>query len=949
MTYELVKKPLSFKNKKLISPPYIFSVNLNKTASILMLFLSCVFNGYAQYSKAVDFYFETDTISAKQGESFINFLVLENLSGTEITVENIAPEIKYAGLLLSPQKSYVLNKDEKKRLPIKFLANTDFMKMESQKITFQMSYFSNEKQETKNASFFIDKDEERQIALYSFSRENYINPSMRETTISVFVENRSYSRRSIKLIFQSQYDELNLHPKAQTENLEAREKKLVEVKAGLRRNSSNFPEYTVQVEAVDLITNEKVGSTSLRIIALSNNRQIMRGSIHQPGQNFVELAYNENSSGQNYIQLRGNTGFSSGKETEFRFNITEDYFFQEGQYNLYDTWLEVERKGSLLRLGNVYGNDYNYSVSGRGGKVNLALDNNEEIEVFALENNYNLYGTYYPQNRGETILGAKYEFGTKNSFNGKISYLFDHNPRLDINSHLAHWKSSFTLDSIHNLQVETGVSHERDLIFKEEKGGASAGLNYSAYLGEWSFQSTNSYATKNYVGLNRGSFNLLQNIGYKLAPSQQIFLQYQNAQIAPEYLSYQNFVPGSTPYYRPEYFYGSQAVQIGYQFPIYNWNVFIAPKVEKQKNLVSFDFNELLSYRLRSNIGTSFQNQSLNVSMEYSYSKINTFPEWFYSFYSTLSYRYKNFSVNGSLKINPDDVIELNSYNQTSDDFINYSIYASYNFQTFNKTLSGSFAAGTHFSGLYRNENQNFSGNLEYKISSNWATTAYGNYSIYKSTQTYGFERNYYQFRIGIKKYFTRATLAGNYQVSLQLFEDTNANGILDTDEKVLANEPVRLDDFVAITDSKGKVNFQNVPKGNYTLKIQESAEARLMIDPILFVDQNLKLQIGLIENNKVTGRLVEIKQIYDVLETNVRGIIVYAKNEEGEVQSTVVNQNNEFEFFLKDGIYHIYIENDRYKFENPIKTIDVKRSINPDVLLFEYSKKDTTIKVKKF
>lgn len=904
---------------------------------------------FAQSTQELDFYFETDTIAVDQGKTFTNFLVIKNSSSEEVTIDKLVPEDNYPGALLLPPKTFALKAGQTKRFPIKFIVNTDFMKRESADISFVIDYIQVGKSKTQTTSFSVLKTIEKQLALYSFSRENYINPASKETTISIFIENRSYSRRSIKLSFKSLADELEISPNEQTVSLEAREKKLVEVKVGLRRNSNLFSDYNLQVNAYDLITNEEVGNITLKVIALSNNRQVQRGSIYQQGQNFAELAYNENSTGHNYLQFRGNTEFSSGKEIEGRMNIAGDYFLEENQYNLYDSWVELERKGSLLRLGNIYASDYDFSISGRGGKLVTPIGENQQIELLAVENIYNLYGTYFTQDKGATMIGAKYEYGTLNSFNGKVSYVYDHDPRLEIDSHLAHWKSSFALNYMHNFQVETGISHERGLIYEDQKSGASAGLNYNLHLGDWDFRSTNSFASKNYVGLNRGSYNLIQNIGYKLAPLQQIFIQYQNSQIAPEYLSNQNFIQGSVPNYRPEYFYSSQLAQIGYQFPISRWNILLSPKIEKQKNNANFNSHELLSYRLSSNIGTSFRNQSLNLSMEYSYSKADYNLDWFYSFTSTLSYRYKNLSLNGSLKANPNDVIDLNYYGYNNEDFINYNLYASYNFQTFNKSLSGSIAAGTNFSGLYKNENQNVSGNFEYKIASSWATTAYGNYSNYQSTQTNGYGGDNYQFRIGIKKYFLKATAAGNHKVSLQLFEDTNANGVLDTDEMILANHAVKLDNFIAITDKNGKVYFQNVPKGSYTIKIEESAEARLMMDPVIMVDKNLKLQVGLIKNIKVTGKLIEVKQAYDILETSVRGIIVYARDKKGVVQSTVVNQNDEFEFFLKDGTYDIYIENDKFKYENPIKTINVNRAINPEVLLFEYSKKDTTIKVKKF
>jgi len=103
------------------------------------------------------------------------------------------------------------------------------------------------------------------------------------------------------------------------------------------------------------------------------------------------------------------------------------------------------------------------------------------------------------------------------------------------------------------------------------------------------------------------------------------------------------------------------------------------------------------------------------------------------------------------------------------------------------------------------------------------------------------------------------------------------------------------------------------------------------------------------VKNIRVTGKLVEIKQAYDVLETDVTGIAVYAKSEEGTIYTAVVNQNNEFEFFLKDGKYEFFIENDKYNYIQPRQIILVTKEGNSESLVFEYKKKDTTIKVKRF
>ena len=108
-------------------------------------------------------------------------------------------------------------------------------------------------------------------------------------------------------------------------------------------------------------------------------------------------------------------------------------------------------------------------------------------------------------------------------------------------------------------------------------------------------------------------------------------------------------------------------------------------------------------------------------------------------------------------------------------------------------------------------------------------------------------------------------------------------------------------------------------------------------------------MNVGLVKNIRVAGRLTEVKQAYDSKETTVTGILVYAKSEDGEVHTAVVNQNNEFEFYLKDGKYEVYIKNDKFNFLQPNQTIEVTSEEEVETLLFEYKKKDTEIKVRRF
>ncbi|MDQ1162433.1 hypothetical protein QE422_002801 [Chryseobacterium sp. SORGH_AS 447] len=905
---------------------------------------------FAQEKKDIQIHFENDSVAVEKGSTFTNFLVIENKSSEEITVQNILPKEMYPGLLFYPKNNFTLGAGQSKNLPVKLIANVDFMKLRSNEIQFQVSYTTPTVTKNESASFFVNKGENKNIAIYTATFENFINPAVPESSILLTVENQGYSKRTVKIDLQSIPDGLEMMPRQQTVSLEGLEKQTVEIKIAVRKQNTLYPEFNINAIATDLLDNKIVGSNTLYLVVLSHNRQIARGNEAVNGSNFAEFSYNENSSGFNFLQLRGNTSFRVTDNLKSRFNLGADYYVEDGRYNLYDTWLEVQRKNTALRVGNINSIDYDYPVFGRGGKVSTQFGKNNQIEILALENNYNLYGTYFQQTKGSTIAGAKYGFGNGKSFTGKVSYLFDHDPRFNVDTQVANATTSYLINDKHSIRTEVGLSHEKGLSNRDENEGALMGANYEGKIGKWDIQSVNSFATKSYAGIKRGSFLSTQRIGRQFSDSQRAFIQYQNSQVDPEFLSFQSapIQPGNTSNLR-YYFNSTEAFGSGYQFSLKKWNFLLAPRVEKQQTANFYTSHELFSYRLEANISTTLGAHGLNLTAEYSYSKENSNPDWFNSLKATFSYRYKSFSLNGTAQWNATNVFDLTSYYNADRNFANYNVYASYNFQMLNNNLTGSFSAGTSYSELYKNLNSNVSGNLEYKISPSWSTTGYFNFSGYKSMAAYANTGSYYQFRVGIKKYFTTATAIGNHKVTFQLFEDKNFNGLLETGEPVLANEIVKLDNFVALTDKNGKVVFQNVPEGVYTLKVNESAGAQLMMDPVIMVNNNINRKVGLVKNIRVSGKLTEIKQAYDTVETDVTGIVVYAKSEDGMIYTAVVNQKNEFEFFLKDGKYDLYIENDKYSYTKPTQTINVTKEGYSGTVVFEYKKKDTVIKVKKF
>lgn len=211
-----------------------------RTILFFVLFLLQFSFAFAQEKKDIEIHFENNRVAVEKGSTFTNFLVIENKSSEEITIQNIIPQEKYPGLLFYPKNDFTLGAGQSKNLPVKLIANLDFMKMISNEIKFQVSYTTPTVTRTESASFFADKEENKNIAIYTATYENFINPAAPESSIMLIVENQGYSKRTVKIDLQSIPDGLEMMPKQHTVSLEGLEKQTIEIKIAVRNRIRFF-------------------------------------------------------------------------------------------------------------------------------------------------------------------------------------------------------------------------------------------------------------------------------------------------------------------------------------------------------------------------------------------------------------------------------------------------------------------------------------------------------------------------------------------------------------------------------------------------------------------------------------------------------------------------------------------------------------------------------------
>jgi hypothetical protein len=120
-----------------LKPQNGISISILRRTILFFICSSALFVGLCAGKKDIQIHFENDSVTVEKGSTFTNFLVIENKSSEEITIQNIIPQEKYPGLLFYPKNDFTLGAGQSKNLPVKLIANVDFMKLRSNKIQFR--------------------------------------------------------------------------------------------------------------------------------------------------------------------------------------------------------------------------------------------------------------------------------------------------------------------------------------------------------------------------------------------------------------------------------------------------------------------------------------------------------------------------------------------------------------------------------------------------------------------------------------------------------------------------------------------------------------------------------------------------------------------------------------------------------------------------------------------
>src|SRR5690606_35040454 len=226
-----------------------------------------------------------------------------------------------------------------------------------------------------------------------------------------------------------------------------------------------------------------------------------------------------------------------------------------------------------LRLGNVYGDSYDYNISGKGAKLSYKPNDNQSFEILGSENDYSIYNNINNSRELARTFATRYQFTSRdNNTKARIGYVY--------NTNLLTLSSSTALNSIQDVRIEGGISNEQRTFDNLKAFGYSAGIYYGMRGEKWRINSSNFYSTPEYAGQRRGTINVNQSLSYTLSENKQVFLQYSNTTNQPRYLSENNQFD-SNGFLIPENYYFGKSQTIGSGLSLNNriFNFSISPQI----------------------------------------------------------------------------------------------------------------------------------------------------------------------------------------------------------------------------------------------------------------------------------------------------------------------------------------------------------------------------------
>ncbi len=868
--------------------------------------------------------FVRDTVWHKQGELSFNVIRLYNHSAQPVTVQPVL-QVPEAWTVIKPNfQSTTIKPGDSLLLPIRINIPSNYSAEKENQVFFQA--FSQQNEVLAHCTFILELTAVHRWNITMPEGRLVILPNKTYVSFEIHLSNTGNVKETIELNLQT--DRKLVFSKQAGEKIKQQLVLLPQRDTVLKyqvhyKNEKNraFDISRIQVNASSSQTNLNRSITVERYTDSYMPFMIEQGLLHSA--EIGVRTFSKNKDFLPYIKARGSTVFAN--EGSFKYNLT--YYHLTAQENIisnsYYSFLYTKEdfQVGLGAYNSMLGRNL-YSRNAVMISNKLQLGPESQLEGFAS------YGMV--DNKVNAALGYGFQL-LEQPMKLSAAHSRDDSQKRNTSSFLFN-TNKISLGTNHGMSARLYYYHEENYKSKGYTlGGYAWDLNYFARLfDKVDLQLLNNYGSPGIPGPQMGLFNLAVRATYLLGETNNNAFSSSFVTSRRKYHFY-NYEGIRSPQIFLQNRYGNvffnHTISSDFRFAIGpSIEYYFASKPQAENNLR--EEYSIRKYRLELK---AFIKRSLTLNIKYGHADAYTFLPVETKQPSNDIHILADFKSNGyGIKIAYDygAMAHHGLYQFVEGSSIDAISLSPYMMQTF---LNDRLRLNMFSNLAYRFDLQygtiNINPRIEWFIKNNWYAVASGSYSFsYQQYLASSFGRSFYYLEFAVKKNWGKSEdqkwTNELSRLRIQLFKDDDGDGIKDRLEQGVANVKVRIRltnspnmhqyqgvpvDITLVTNDKGIVTFNRLPKGFYDLSIIPLES----MSEYFYVDQNVQkiellnntsIQIPFQKANRLEGR-IELNRQKFIKDSEaiiqLANIKVTAYNKEGNSFSTFTNNEGRFVIFV--------------------------------------------------
>ncbi len=624
------------------------------------------------------------------------------------------------------------------------------------------------------------------------------------------------------------------------------------------------------------------------------------------------------------INIRGNLLFKKYGSIYYKVQSLNKQFYDDPwKYGRY--LLDYKYKWMQLDFGDIAGN-FQQNVFGRGGELNIHLKRNN-FDVLATQSMFS----------DKSSLGFGFEQLFNNSQMG-IGYSIVDDKTLKYTSNLGYFSTRISTKKFGNLKGTFATSlAEWKINQNKQQIGYGGELYYTGNFNNFILDIRSRIGNRKYFGTYNGRFSGIGTAKYLMKNKSYLTATYNYHLNAPPRYDGDILLPAINS--RTSY------IQLFYN-KLYDNNLFMTwgPVSEKRfsNNFFGQNFPHYFSTRnalifLNTRIkNKKFTQQNFSVNIKGGFNYVTRYEKeilgnniksnWF-SMVLGSSFRGDHWGIYLTYYHGPTTIAQQYAYatqNYFPRDirvmpFLEYPLIQDHLF--FDSRLNFIYDIAAQATRL------NITNDLTASINNTWKlvfSNTIGNTSTIDAIteEKFSFTSTYFEFRI-TKDFIFQQPRYQYYDLNIYFFKDLNGNRIKDDDEPGIQNVLVSIskdEDNVInekynttgffmpteiISDLTGKIKYENIPNGFYTIDYTPIGEIKgayssEQSSQSLYIGKNTTIYVPYVENNKIFGKVIlNRSKLSNLGQIEISNIKVTAEDTHGKKFSTLTDANGQFTIYV--------------------------------------------------